>query len=327
MRPIKPHLDSITITTSGRRVRGHLLALAFLSLAAGDRAAAYEANGTTPAATFVNPLGDDELVIDEVFQSHLPTTLKKYSFRLSVHPHLGDLQHKDYLRMSTSIRYGLTDHCELSADSDLYFSHGLRNIRAFDRYGAANLDLGIKLNLGQFLFSGWDTAAGADYEFPLGRPPAALTDGLRHLRSYATFSHRLAAHPLVRVFVGFRLDDITKTSLRGEFGKNAFHVSSAGITGGWVVDRGNLHYTFEASYDSTRLISSTKEDIYTIRPGVIWEIPTRRDPQVISHWMVGVALNDTYGPGGNSLGASFKLRYSRDLKDRRHHHQPVAVTP
>ena len=269
--------------------------------------------------------GDDELIIEEVFQSHLPTTLKAYSLRLSVHPHLGDWENKDRMRLTTTLRYGLTDNCELSAGSNLFFSHGHGYTRAFDDYGAADLKLGAKLNLGQLLFRGWDTGAGVDYEFPIHRPPAEMTDGLRHSRPYVTFSHRLDTHPTVRIFVGLHGDIITRTSLPGEFGKNAFHESSSGITGGWVIDRGNLHYTFEASFDSTRLFARTEEDLYTIRPGVIWEIPSRHDPQLMSPWLVGVSLNDTFGPGGNSVGASFKLRYSRDLKYR-FHSRPVAGT-
>jgi len=271
-------------------------------------------------------LGDDELIIPEVFESHLPTTLKKFGFRLSVHPHLGDWENKDRLRLTTSLRYGLTDNIELSTGSNLFFSHGHGDVRAFDDYGAADLKLGAKLNLGQFLFRGWDTAAGLEYEFPLGHPAAELTDGLRHSRPYTTFSHRLKSHPNLRIFVGAHGDIITRTTLPGTFGKNSFHESSSGLTGGWVLDRGNLHYTLEASFDTTRLFARTEEDLYAIRPGVIWEIPTRRDPSVMSHWLVGVALNDTFGPGGNSMGASFKLRYSQDLKHKAHR-QPVGGTP
>lgn len=312
-----------------RQVKSHLIALGLALLVAGSGMAAAIGNpippntGATvkPAADLI-ALGDDELIIEEVFTSHLPATLQKYRFRLSVNPHLGDWQRKEHMRLTTSLRYGLTKNCEISVSSNLYFSHGHGEIRGFDNYGAANLRLGAKLNLGQPLFSGWDTGVGINYEFPVGRPPAELTDGLRHLRPYVTFSHRLESRPAVRIFVGFRLDAVTTTSLPGEFGKNAFRESSTGITGGWVIDLGNLHYTFEASFDSTRLLSRTEEDIYTIRPGVLWEIPTRRDPQVKSHWMVGVALTDTFGPGGNSLGASFKLRYSRDLK--RQSHRPLS---
>lgn len=286
--------------------------LAFVFWWAGQAPAAL-LQESEPGPYYAIP-GDDDLVIEEVFQSHLPATLRKYGFRLSVHPHLGDWQNKDRMRVTTGLRYGLTDHCEVNASSNLYFSHGHGDLRAFDDYGAANLRVGVKFDLGQVLLKGWETGAGIDYEFPLGHPPPEMTDGLRHARPYTTFSHRLESHPNLRIFVGLHGDIITRTSLPGEFGKNSFHESSSGITGGWVIDRGNLHYTFEASFDSTRLFARTEEDLYTIRPGVIWEIPTRRDPQLMSHWLVGVSVNDTFGPGGNSMGASFKLRYSQDLK-------------
>jgi hypothetical protein len=301
-------------------------ALGIALAAAGSGAAAPVENaGAGSSSATLNKLGDDELLVEEVFQSHLPTTLQKYALRLSVHPHLGDWQKKDHMRMSTTLRYGLTENCEISAASNLYFSHGHGDIRAFDSYGAANLKLGAKLNLGQFIFSGWETAAGFEYDFPTGHPAPELTDGLRHFRPYVTLSHRLESHPDLRIFVGFRLDGVTKTSLPGEFGKNAFQETSTGITGGMVIDRDRWHYTFEASYDTTRLIIDHGEDIFSFRPGVLWEIPARGHSQFRSNWMIGVALNNTYGPGGSSLGASFKLRYSSDLKQqlRRHRSAPA----
>lgn len=294
------------------------LAIMGFVLALGARAAAPVPAESGPPAASHPAWGDDELLLEEVFQSHLPATLEKFGLRLSVHPHLGDWQKKDRMRVTTRLRYGLTENCEISAGSHLYFSHGHGAIRAFDDYGAASLKLGVKFDLGQRLFRGWEHGAGVDYEFPTGHPPAELTDGLRHLRPYMTFSHRLAARPRVRIFVGLRGDHVTRTKLPGEFATNAFRESSAGITGGWVVDRDNWHYTLEASYDTTRLTGDTAVDIASLRPGVIWEIPTRRDRRQLSHWTTGVSLNVTHGPGGTSLGASFKLRYNRDIKTRVH---------
>jgi hypothetical protein len=271
-------------------------------------------------------LGDDELIIEEVFQSHLPTLLKKYALRLSVHPRLGDWHRKDHMRLSTTLRYGLTERCEISAGSHLYFSHGNGAVKAFDDYGGANLRFGLKYKIGRRLIPSWETAVGVDYDTPAGHPPAELIDGLRHLRPYVTFSHRLESRPTMRIFVGLRLDDVSQTSLPGEPGKNAFREDSTGITGGWVIDRDNLHYTFEAAFDTTRLIGSSHKDVVSLRPGLIWEIPTRRNRRIMSAWVAGVALNHTYGPGGSSLGASFKLRYSRDLKIHRHR-VPVLPMP
>ena len=296
-------------------------ALGLASAAAGNGldAAVVEDRPVSPAAT-VNRIGDDELLIDEIFQSHLPTTLQKHGLRLSVNPRLGDWQRKDHMRMGTTVRYGLSENCEISAASTLYFSHGHGSIPAFDSYGAANLRLGAKLNLGQPVLAGWDTAAGFDYDFPTGHPPPELTDGLRHFRPYVTLSHRVESRENLRIFWGFRLDQVSHTSLPGEFARNALRGNSAGITGGWVLDRDRLHYTFEASFDTTRVIGHGDSDVVTIRPGVLWEIPTRAGSRYRSNWLIGGAVNGTYGPGGTSLGGSFKLRYSSDLKSRFRRH-------
>ncbi len=292
------------------------LALALATAASVGEAQQFAHPGAGSTPPLPRPLGDDELLVDDVFQSHLPATLEKYALRLSVHPHLGDWQRKDHLRLTTTLRYGLTKKVEISAGSGLYFSHGHGDIRAFNSYGSANLKFGAKVNLGPTLFAGWDTGAGFSYEFPTGHPAPELTDGLRHFRPYVTFSHRLEAHDNLRIFWGIRIDSVTKTSLPGEFGKNSLPDGSTGFTAGWVLDRDRWHFTLEASWDTTRLISHRPRDIYTLRPGVLWEIPNRRDPSVRSNWMIGASLNCTYGPGGSSLGASFKLRYSSDLKSK-----------
>ena len=268
--------------------------------------------------------GDDELIIPEIFTSHLPFTLPKYAFRLRVNPHLGDLRNKNRLRVSTGVRYGLTENWEVGVGSDLYFSHGYGEIPSFDSRGAANLQLSTKVNLGQPWFAGWYVGTGFEYAFPTGHPPAELTDGLRHFSPFITFSHRLETHRNMRIFWGLRFDEVQHTSLPGEFGRNAFQESSSGITGGWVVDRKNMHYTFEASLDTTRIFGRTEKEVFSLRPGVMWEIPSRRGPQVKGHWVVGGAVNSTTGPGGTSLGASFRLSYTRDIKPRVH--QP-AITP
>ena len=317
----------------GCHARAGICLLGLVWLAAGrcaevpheSVAAPVVGTGIFPASTSAI-YGDDEFLIPEVFESHLPTTLEKYAFRLWLNPHLGDWQNQNYMRLTTGVRYGLTENWEVSAASDLYFSHGNGEVRAFERYGAANLQLGTKLNLGQPLFSGWDIGTGFDLEFPVSHPPAELMDGLGHFMPYMTFSHRLEQHKDLRIFWGVRIDEVTRTAIPGEFGKNAFHESSAGITGGWVIDRKNWHYTFETSYDTTRLIGRLAKDVFTARPGVIWEIPSRRNHLAKGHWMVGVAVKSTFGPGGTSLGGSLKLRYTRDLKIPLRH-KPTTPTP
>ena len=325
--------DPGIVARFGRARAGMLLwGIALLTTGHGAQAPDESTAAPVPPGQGVFPAiapfayGDDELLIPEVFQGHLPTTLEKYAVRLSVNPHIGDWRNKDHMRLSTGLRYGLTGNWEISAASDLYFSHGAGEIRAFENYGAANVRVGTKINLGEPFLAGWKIGTGFDYLFPTGRPPAELTDGLRHFMPYVTFSHRLESHPDIRIFWGFRWDEVTHTSITGEFGKNAFHESSAGITGGWVIDRKNWHYTMEAAYDTTRWMGHSSVDVYTIRPGVLWEIPKRHNRQMKSNWVVGVAVKSTFGPGGTSLGASLRLRYSRDFK-KIFRHKPAASAP
>jgi hypothetical protein len=86
-----------------------------------------------------------------------------------------------------------------------------------------------------------------------------------------------------------------------------------------VIDRKNWHYTFETSFDTTRSIGHSRADVFMIRPGVIWEVPSRRHPRTRSNWVVGGSVRSSFGPGGTVVGGSLKLRYNLDLKNRFRH--------
>jgi len=261
-----------------------------------------------------DPRGDEEIRIREVFSSHLPDTMKASTLRMSLHPHIGDLRSHDHLRLSTGVRYGLTPRWEAGLNTDFYFSHNLGDVKFFEKYGISTLQPSMKYNVGRDLLGAWDMAIGADFAFPAGRPPAELTDGLRHYGTWATFSRRLEAHPLVRIFWGFGTDFIAKTGVAGKLERNQFRESNANVNFGAVLDRGRLHYSFETSVITSRGLSSGNHDMLALRPGIIWEIPTRRDTPEKSNWVVGGALRTNIGPDGTDFGGSVKFRYNLDLK-------------
>lgn len=288
--------------------------LAGKSLAAGDTDAAPPPTPAAPAsAPAADPRGDDEIHIREIFSSHLPETLKKNSLRLWVHPHLGDFSLRDYLRVSSGVRYGVLPHWEIGAGSNFYFSHGVGDVGLFRRYGAADFTFGTKVNLGDSVLPGWKTAVGADLSFPVSSPPAEITDGLRHLAPFVTFSRRLEDRPAVRLFWGFGYDRVEHTRFPGLLRKNQLDDDSLRANAGFVYDHGHFHYTFEAEVATTRIVGSSNEDVVTLRPGILWEIPGRSGAGK-SNWVVGAALRASEGPDGLDLGASAKFRLNFDLK-------------
>jgi hypothetical protein len=267
---------------------------------------------TVPAA--VDPRGDEEIRIQQIFTSHLPDTMRESDLRLWIHPHFGDLIDGDYLRSRAGVRYGLTRWWEIGASADIYFSHGIGDTRFGDRYGLAGFQLATKFNFGLRHFLGWDTAVGADIDIPVGHPPAEVTDGMRHYGPWATFSRRWDARPFVRIFWGVGADLVRQTDIAGTHGRNQFLDNNARATSGVVVDRGRLHYTFEVAVASNRIIGSGHDDVVTIRPGIIWEVPPRHDSTEKRNLLIGAGLSVQSGPHGTSFGGSLKFRYNVDLK-------------
>lgn len=259
--------------------------------------------------------GADEIRIREVFSSHLPGTMAKNSFRASIHPHFGDLDRHDYFRISNTLRYGATSKLELSAGFDAYASHGLGDVGFFKEIGIMSVQFGGKLNIGDRILHGWDSSIGVDAVIPTGTPPVELTDGLRHISPYVTFSRRMESRPQIRLFWGAGFDFVNLAEYPGELQDNQLDDDSVNVSAGFVIDRNMLHYSFESQLATTRGIGNgSDDDVLTLRPGIIWEVPTFRDRHKRSNWMIGLGGRVSFGPDGTDVGASAKLRYNLDLK-------------
>lgn len=296
MKAPQPHLASQLSTLAT------LLLLAFAPLQA------------EPAETPPSTTTGEDLRIPEVFTSHLPQTLRAGGLRFFVHPHLGDFSVRDYIRITTGIRYGLTGRWEISGETDGYISHGLGDIGFFKRVGFSSVSLGTKYDLGTGLIRGWNTAVGFDFEMPVSRPPADLTDGMQHYHPYLVASHRLAAHPNIRVFWGGGLDLVRHTGRARELQKNQLDDHATVLSAGAVWDRDSLHYTLETSWASTRLIGHGQDDTLTIRPGIIWEVPWFTAHHPGRKILLGAALRTSFGPDGTDFGGGAKLRINFDPK-------------
>ena len=75
-----------------------------------------------------------------------------------------------------------------------------------------------------------------------------------------------------------------------------------------------MYYTFEAAYETTRLVGTLHDDVYSIRPGFVWEIPKRFTHSSRTQWVMGLALTLSEGPDGFDWGLSAKARLDIDFK-------------
>lgn len=260
-------------------------------------------------------VSDDALQIPGVFESQLPRTERKFTFKLIVHPHLGDLSKRDDLRTPIGMRYSLSNRFEISAEAETYFAHGLGSAEIFSRAGFSALNFNSKYNIGERFWPGWDMAVGAGYTRPVGRPPLDVTDGLAHVRAFATFARPITAMPGLRFFWGPGVDIIHSTDTPGDLRENEFADDSSSVTAGFVWERGTLHYTFESTYATTRLLGEIEQDVLTIRPGIVWLVPQRYTfGGGGGQWLIGIAVPTTFGPDGTDIGLSGRLRLNLDFK-------------
>ena len=302
-RRLQPTPDRYSLEKSFGRL---LLAVLLFQLVSGLRAQS--------AGTEETKVSDDDMQIDGVFNSALPGTVKKHRVKLLFRPHFGDFHRKDYLRVPLSLRYGITGQWEVTGGVEGYFSHGFGDKNWFEKNGFSSLNLSTKYRIGQRLWAHWDTGVGFDYRTPVSSPPSDVSDGLRHLSYYASFSRELESLPDWRVFWNVGADDVSTTGRPVVLEKNDLGDDSVNVTGGVVWQRAHHSYTFEASYATTRLTGIRNRDVFSIRPGIIWKLPKKYTFNAKGDWFLGVSTRVSHGTDGSDFGLSGKLRVSFNFK-------------
>lgn len=271
-------------------------------------------------------VSDDDLRIRGVFNSVLPGTETKHALKLIFHPHIGDLINEDYLRIPLGIRYGLSRNLELNGTFEGYFSHGLGDVGAFKEAGIDEIHLGAKYRLGDRLIRDWDLAVGLDWNRPYGTPPKSLTDGMEHISPFVSFARPLSADREWRLFGSVSYDDVTQLDIPRHLEKNQLTDDSLEFTVGVLHQRPGITYTFETGVATTRFTSDAQDDVFFVRPGLVWVMPDRYTFWARGRWLIGASVRAGYGPDGLELGLGAKLRISLDLK-RILRRQPPPLDP
>jgi Putative MetA-pathway of phenol degradation len=264
------------------------------------------ASADEPAAP-VSARDTDIRKIEGIFGSDLPKTERKGSVRLILHPHFGDLSNREYIRTLTGVRWGINDHTEFSTAFESYLDHGLKK-NAAPGNGIGDLRFGGKYSFRDKLIPGYETSVGLNLFFPVGHPPAGMTNGHSEYSPYVVIGKKIARHPGLEVFLNTGFNLLEKTSIAGSFERNTPHSSSLSFTPGLVYDHFPYHYTFEFSYETTSLVGNDNQQFFTIRPGFAWDLPPKLKFHSKGRVTVGLGVHVTVGPDGTSTGGGGKLR-------------------
>jgi hypothetical protein len=271
-------------------------------------------DGVVSAQESEEKISDTALRVPGIFNSVLPGTEEKNKLKFILHPHLGDISKRDYIRTDLGLSYGLTKRWDVMTKTRFYFGHGLKNASFGSDLGLADYEIETKYRIGEFLLPDWESAISLAYASPIGTPEPAVTDGLVHRALTLSYARPLELHPNVRIFWGLTTDIIGQTDVIGRLDDKDLRDSNQKFSGGFVYTQGTTNYTFEAGYSTTRIWGSTREDVYSIRPGIVFRVPPRYTLGSEGEWIFGAAIPVSYGPDGIDVGVAVKLRLDFDFK-------------
>jgi hypothetical protein len=262
-----------------------------------------------------------ENIIDrlpELLDLGVPGFAPEGALRLYTHPHFGDLLHEDYFRIPVGARYKFSNLVEFNTELSGYFTHGLGDSVGNGLY---ELRLGVKREASLSADSGW--GIGLDFKTPLSRPPADITDGVRHYLPYISGTRMLMRRWRLIGFGTFGADLIAHTRLTPSFTENELHSDSLIVTLGIAREWPRVRVILTTSIADTTLLSGESQQVYAVRPSLVF--PVLRRPDTSARATVTFGGRAVWGPDGADYGVTTTVRI--DLKYLDRESKPVSPTP
>ncbi|RXK56646.1 hypothetical protein ESB00_12480 [Oleiharenicola lentus] len=260
------------------------------------------------AASSQTPPGDTSFLtkVRGLFDFDLPDIDPPGTIKLTLHPHLGDLIRRDYMRVDTGFRWALKENFEINPEAAVYFTHGFGG--GNDGYGIGELRLGSK-----YILRGWpdpdmETSVFVNVEVPVGSPPVNLTDGLNHFAPGFLVQHHSTRNRKLTTFAGAGLDLVSVSDIAGTPVRNQPLDDSMNFTAGAIYDLGQVKWTFSATYATTAVLGDVTEHFLYLRPSMLWYVPRKYTFNSKTQWLLGLGLRASWGPDGDELSFNTRVR-------------------
>jgi len=281
--------------------------------AANPSAASLDAGSPAPAGAAAtsnakNGNGEQRTItrFPGLFEIDLPKTEKRGQIRFVFHPSFRDLINRGYIRVPLGMRWGVNDHVEVNSDVDTHFDHGLK--KGYGSNGLTALHFGGKYACLHWLKPTWDTSIGLNTSFPVSRPPLDLTDGLNHISPYIAFGRKIDDIKGLSGYINLSADFVSHSSTPGGHGRNQMRSNSVQFAPGILYDWHAWHFTLETHCATTRVLGSGCHDYFTVRPGVVWDLPKKLVFNSKGRWMAGFNITAVWGPDGHTIDTGERLR-------------------
>lgn len=251
------------------------LALALLpALATEARAELASPPGQT---TVDEELRADRGAREELLETELADTQRKYELEVLIKPRLEDLLDEEYVRFPVRFKYGITANWESFLELNTFVDNFTRS---GNRNGMSDVALGTKYRFKRRLKPYVDTAVSFSIRVPTGSNDD-ISGGYTHYAPQLIFTKTLVHFHGMRTSASLGFDIVA-----GPPAEEARPDNSMSLAIGATYPRGRASYSMEAVYVTTETGGGTINALF-LTPGFQWDIPRDRNP-LPGEWRLGL---------------------------------------
>lgn len=248
--------------------------------------------------------GDEADVRQELIETELAGTQRKYELELTINPRLEDLLSKDYVRFPVRFKYGITSNWE----TFLLLNTFLDNIsRADNRNGMSDVTVGTKYRWKRLLRPHVETATAFSIKIPTGSNDD-ISGGYIHYLPQIIFTKTLPSLDFTRLNASLGFDVVSGPPRDVEGRPDNSMIVSLGAT----YPSGSVNYSLETIYVTTEVGGGTVNSVF-ITPGFLWGVPKGRNP-LPGDWRFGLGFRFGLADAEEDFALITRLKWDFPLK-------------
>lgn len=240
--------------------------------------------------------------IPGLFDFDLPEIDPPGTIKLILHPHLGDIIRRDYMRVDTGFRWAVNDHFEFTPSGRVYFGDNHPAV------GVGEARLSGKYVLRQWPDPDLETSFTLTASKPIKDAPIDMTDGMDHLAPSFVIQHHSHRRPKWTTFGGAGVDLVDQSEVAGTPWRNEPLDDSMNFTAGAIYDLGQIKWTLTGTYATTAWIGDETHHFFYLQPNVLWYVPKKWTFNSKTQWILVLGARASWGPDGSELSFSNRVR-------------------
>jgi hypothetical protein len=294
--------------------------LPFTRLACALLILAATANAAQPAKTSGDSMRERVLRMTEFFDTMLPGVLEENNMTLHFKPKFSDLRDNEFMRFPVELRYGYSEHLELSAGL-VPFTPNPFNRGREHRWGPGEARFGGRYDLGRRLPFFDDTTVGLETRIPVGKPPIEVNDHYTHVKPFVSAARTLLSFPDTTFYANVSYDRSVKLTPRGPAPLEVMRRNVIEAAPGFLYKPSEFGYF--AEYRWRHIAEEREWHIgHEWQLGTIWDIPLARSEKwrLPGKWQLELAYKVEHEEGrGTDHGFAARVNWRTTLREVMEH--------